>query len=364
MAKKSKEIVAKNDASNIVLPNQIPARFIAPVNRDEWWHIGGNLWEIPINQFTEHPENSEIFVYNWREQMLLQNNIEGTGVLVPIIANMRQDGELRVVSGHRRLSACEQLEIPNIRAEIVEISEEEELLFLFSTNVNRGLQDSAKVRFFKLASQTLCQFSQGDDGKITYDDENSENSVIRRIALNRGLTGIQDMSKYDFIHMITGFSEHEQKVLVRVCDEKYRERVIEKIRGIKGMAKKADEIKEMWEHLEISVLQGHTTLLEVDKDVVNLNKIIEKALKGKEVKEKPLQKTKESKPKKAAPISDENSGFDMSNIDEILTSFIEITYEEFCVDFGFTRNNYDHDELIAKIKKFGLSLLTFMAEQK
>ena len=363
MAKKNKEIAAENDASNIVLPNQIPARFIAPVDQSQWENLGDNFWNIPVNQFTDHPENSKIFKNKPFEQIQLENSIALTGVLVPAIANMRSDGELRVVSGHRRLSACEQLGIEKIRTEILYLTDEEELLLLFASNINRNMSDSAKVRFFKYVLQTLCQISEDDGETVSYHEQNSENIALRRIVSERGLAHMEEMSKYEFVTMITGFSEHEQKVLVRVCDEKYRERVIEKIRGIKGMSKKADEIKEIWEHLEISILQGHTTLLEVDKDVVNLNKIIEKALKGKVVKEKPLQKPKAVK-EKAAPIVEEKPAFDMSNIDAILEAFSEIIYEEFCEDFNIEINGNDFDILSPKIKKFGLSLLKFMAEQK
>ena len=363
MAKKNKEIAAENDASNIVLPNQIPVRYIAKVDKNDWVNLGGNLWEIPITQFTGHPDNQTIFKSNYKENVMLKNNIAASGVLVPIIANMRQDGELRVVSGHRRLSACEDLEVLSIRAEIVEISDEEELLFLFSTNVNRGLQDSAKIRYFKLVTQSLCQVLEDNENEGSYDEEELKKTPLVRIVPERGLMDFSGMKKKEVLSALTGLTVHEINTLVRVVDGKYRERTIEKIRGIKGMSKKADQLAEAWHNLEQNVLFGYISLTEADKEVVSLNKQIESALKGKVVKEKPLQKPKAVK-EKAAPIVEEKPAFDMSNIDAILEAFSEIIYEEFCEDFNIEINGKDFDILSPKIKKFGLSLLKFMAEQK
>ena len=104
MAKKSAKNPTADSTAITVLQNQIPTRFIAPVDKNYWTHLGDNFWEIPVEQFTEHPENAKIFRNKWKEQKQLENSIGVNGVLVPLIANLRKDGELRLVSGHRRLS--------------------------------------------------------------------------------------------------------------------------------------------------------------------------------------------------------------------------------------------------------------------
>jgi len=123
MAKKSAKNPTADSTAITVLPNQIPTRFIAPVDKAEWVHIGENFWEIPVEQFTEHPENSLLFNSSWKDDSILENSIKINGILVPIIANLHSDGELRVVSGHRRLLCANNLEIKTVVTESRELTD-------------------------------------------------------------------------------------------------------------------------------------------------------------------------------------------------------------------------------------------------
>lgn len=366
MAKKSAKNTTADSTATTVLPNQIPTRFIAPVDKNYWAHLGDNFWEIPVEQFTEHPENAKIFRNKWKEQKQLENSIGVNGVLVPLIANLRKDGELRLVSGHRRLSAAETLNITSLRAEILEVSDEEELLILFSSNIARDLSDSAKIRFFKIAQQTLCHFSESEDGTTVYDDENNVSSALTRIGLEKGIMDFKGLSQYDVIEMITGFTKHEQYILVRVCDENYREKTISKLRNIKGFAKKADEIKSTWENLERMVVSGEISLLEVDKEVVNLNKQIESLLRGKAPKEK-AEKTPKQPKQKAEKITlqnDEQDTFSIKDFNQFVSEYVDANFDEIASGLALeTAGKETREHLITEMKKHFRNFIHALGER-
>lgn len=364
MAKKSAKNPTADSTAIAVLENQIPVRYVAPVDKSQWRHLGDNLYDIPVNQFTPHPENSSIFKNSYKENVMLENSIKIQGVLMPLIANLREDGELRVVSGHRRLSVAEKHGIEYLRTQVRFCNETEELLLLFASNVSRNMQDAAKVRFFKIVQQSMCQISQDDENEDSYEPELIDEALKSCLLELHKDIDINSLTKYEFIQLVTGFTEYEQKVLVRVCSEKYRERTINKIREIKNMRKKADEIKEMWEELEYSVLHGAISLAEVDKDVVALNKVIQKALQGKTVKEKPMQQPKQPKQKaeKITLQNDEKDTFTVSDFTDFVNEYVEENYDKILDDMRITFDDmeaWEHgqslfrDHLMLFVKKLG-----------
>lgn len=351
MAKKSAKNPTADSTAITVLPNQIPTRFIAPVDKAEWVHIGENFWEIPVEQFTEHPENELIFTSSWKDDTILENSIKINGILVPIIANLHSDGELRVVSGHRRLLCANNLEIKTVVTEIRELTEEQELMFLFASNVNRDMKDAAKIRFFKLMNQLLCQKEGYIDFSTAYENENIDDELRRTLSsfvpvgVLEGLT-----SRYEIMSVVTGFGERLQKTLVRVCDDKYRKRTIDNVRKIKGFAKKADELQDIWENLEKSVLNGEISLAEVDNEVINLNKQIESLLRGKAPKEK-AEKTPKQPKQKAEKITlqnEEKDTFTPIDFEKFVAEYIDANFDYIIADFGVVIQS---DEQSDRLKK-------------
>lgn len=367
MAKKSAKNPTADSTAITVLPNQIPTRFIAPVDKDSWVHIGENFWEIPVEQFTEHPENSLLFNSSWKDDTILENSIKINGILVPIIANLHSDGELRVVSGHRRLLCANNLEIKTVVTEIRELSEEQELMYLFASNVARDMKDAAKIRFFKLMNQLLCQKEGYIDFSTAYENENIDDELKRTLApfvpfeVLEGFT-----SRYEIMGAVTGFNERLQKTLVRVCDDKYRKRTIDNVRKIKGFAKKADELQDIWENLEKSVLNGEISLLEVDKEVVNLNKQIESLLRGKAPKEK-AEKTPKQPKQKAEKITlqnDEQDTFSIKDFNQFVSEYVDANFDEIASGLALeTAGEETREHLISEMKKHFRNFIHALGER-
>ncbi len=97
---------------------------------------GEHIQMLPLNiffPFANHP-------YQIRDDPEMAETLQSVserGVLQPILARPRQQGGYEIISGHRRLRACELAGLKEIPAIIRDMDDEEAIIVMVDSNVQR-----------------------------------------------------------------------------------------------------------------------------------------------------------------------------------------------------------------------------------
>ena len=83
-------------------------------------------------------------------------SIQESGVMVPVILRRKKEGRYQIIAGHRRCFACRQLQIEQIPAVIKDISEEEAVIWMVESNVQRtNILPSEKAKAYQMKMEAL-----------------------------------------------------------------------------------------------------------------------------------------------------------------------------------------------------------------
>lgn len=116
-----------------------------------------------IDDFKEHPfkviENDEL--------KSLEESIQTSGVLSPVIVRPKEDGRYEMISGHRRKFACNKLGIDTIPCLVKNLTDDEATIFMVDSNLQREkLLPSEKAFAYKMKMEALSHqgtYRQNDD---------------------------------------------------------------------------------------------------------------------------------------------------------------------------------------------------------
>ena len=192
--------------------------------------------ELPITAlrpFEEHPYK----VVDNEEMASLVESIYTQGILTPITVRPLDNGEYEIVSGHRRLFACQKLAITAIPAIVKELSREEAIVAMVDANLHRDhILPSEKAFAYKMKLDAIKRQGERTDltsaqlgqrltsvEKIAAESDESKTQVQRYISLTRlipellkmvdegriALTPAVELSK---LHYLT------QKLIYEICD--------------------------------------------------------------------------------------------------------------------------------------------------
>ena len=105
-----------------------------------------------IDDFKEHPfkviENDEL--------KSLEESIQTSGVLSPVIVRPKDDGRYEMISGHRRKFACNTLGIETIPCLVKKLTDDEATIFMVDSNLQREkLLPSEKAFAYKMKYEAL-----------------------------------------------------------------------------------------------------------------------------------------------------------------------------------------------------------------
>ncbi len=105
-----------------------------------------------IDDFKEHPfkviENDEL--------KSLEESIQNSGVLSPVIVRPKDDGRYEMISGHRRKFACNKLGIETIPCLVKNLTDDEATIFMVDSNLQREkLLPSEKAFAYKMKYEAL-----------------------------------------------------------------------------------------------------------------------------------------------------------------------------------------------------------------
>ena len=121
--------------------------------------------ELPttaLRSFEEHPYK----VVDNEEMASLVESIYTQGILTPITVRPLDNGEYEIISGHRRLFACQKLGITAIPAIVKELSREDAILEMVDSNLHREhILPSEKAKAYKMKMDAMKR--QGERTDLT-----------------------------------------------------------------------------------------------------------------------------------------------------------------------------------------------------
>ncbi len=124
--------------------------------------FGMEVEELPLNElvpFENHPfqvaENDEFYT--------LMESIAQFGVTTPILVRPKGRGAFEIISGHRRSKACERLGLSVIPAIIQDLSQEEAVIFMVDSNIQREeLLPSEKAFAYKMKLEAIKEHKKAN----------------------------------------------------------------------------------------------------------------------------------------------------------------------------------------------------------
>lgn len=113
------------------------------------------IYEIPLSEIDPFPDHP--FKVKDDDDMLnLVESVKANGVLTPATVRKKEDGRYELLSGHRRMRACELAGIDKLRCEIVEMSRDEATVFMVESNFQRTtILPSEKAFAYKMRLEAM-----------------------------------------------------------------------------------------------------------------------------------------------------------------------------------------------------------------
>lgn len=189
--------------------------------------------DIPLNElhpFRDHPFK----IQNDEEMKRLIENIQKFGTLTPALARPLPEGGYELISGHRRLAACQVLGIETMPVIVREMSDDEAVIAMVDANLQREqILPSEKAFAYKMKLDaikhqgvTSAQVGQKllSVEKVAEDAGESRNQVKRYIRLTYlipELLSMVDEGKIAFNPAveISYLDKSEQRVLLDAMEQ-------------------------------------------------------------------------------------------------------------------------------------------------
>ena len=114
-----------------------------------------NIQYIEISQLHPFPDNPFKVVEN-DDFNALAESVREFGILTPIIVLKCPEGKYEVVSGHRRIKACEKAGIEKVPAFVRSMSRNEAIITLVDSNIQReNILPSEKAFAYKMKLEAI-----------------------------------------------------------------------------------------------------------------------------------------------------------------------------------------------------------------
>lgn len=124
------------------------------------------IYDIPLNEIDPYPEHP-FKVKDDEDMMNLAESIKANGVLTPATVRRKEDGRYELLSGHRRLRACQIAGLETLRSEVVEMDRDEATIFMVESNFQRTtILPSEKAFAYKMRLDAMNR--QGERSDLTY----------------------------------------------------------------------------------------------------------------------------------------------------------------------------------------------------
>ena len=142
-----------------------------------------------LRPFKDHPFK----IHNDEEMERIVESIRKVGVLAPGLARPTADGSYELVSGHRRLAACQQLGLETMPVVVREMTDDEAVIAMVDANLQREhILPSEKAFAYKMKLEALSHQGQtsGQLGQKWSREEISETDSGRQVQRFIRLTNL------------------------------------------------------------------------------------------------------------------------------------------------------------------------------
>ena len=113
------------------------------------------IYEIPISDIDPFPDHP-FKVRDDEDMDNLVESIRAKGMITPCMVRKKQDGRYELISGHRRMHACEILGMDKIRCEVMNLSKEEATIMMVESNFQRSkILPSEKAFAYKMRLEAM-----------------------------------------------------------------------------------------------------------------------------------------------------------------------------------------------------------------
>ena len=138
---------------------------------------GEHIVSVELNKIK--PYHDHIFKVNDDEAMQkLENSIREEGVLVPAIVRIALEGGYEMISGHRRMRACERAGFDTMPVVVRDMDDDQATLYMIESNIQREKQLPSELAW-SLKKESEIRFHNGVKG-----DENTSDAVARMFGMS------------------------------------------------------------------------------------------------------------------------------------------------------------------------------------
>ena len=113
------------------------------------------IYEIPISEIDPFPDHT-FHVRDDDDMMILVESVKVNGVITPATVRKKEDGRYELLSGHRRMRACELAGMESLRCEVVDMDRDEATVFMVESNFQRTtILPSEKAFAYKMRLEAM-----------------------------------------------------------------------------------------------------------------------------------------------------------------------------------------------------------------
>ena len=142
------------------------------------------IYDIPLSEIDEFPDHP--YQVRMDEDMTeLVQSVKERGVITPVTVRRKEDGRYEMVSGHRRMKACELAGLQTVKAEVRELTRDEAIILMVESNLQRStILPSEKAFAYKLRLEAMRR--QGERVDLTSSPLETKLRSSERIAQDVG----------------------------------------------------------------------------------------------------------------------------------------------------------------------------------
>lgn len=193
------------------------------------------IYDIPLSVIDEFP-NHPYQVRMDEDMTQLVESVKERGIITPVILRKKEDGRYEMVSGHRRMKACQLAGLETVKADVQDLTRDEAIILMVESNLQRStILPSEKAAAYKMRLEAMKRQGQRTDltsrplvGKLQGQEAadvlgeavgESGRQIQRYIRLNELVPGLVNMVDEGRIAMrpaveLSYLSEREQEDLL------------------------------------------------------------------------------------------------------------------------------------------------------
>jgi len=191
------------------------------------------IYDIPLSEIDEFPDHP--YQVRMDEDMTqLVESVKERGIITPVILRKKEDGRYEMVSGHRRMKACELAGLETVKADIQNLTRDEAIVLMVESNLQRStILPSEKAKAYKMRLEAMKRMpgrpskenlspvgtQLRSDAQLAQEVGESRNQIQRYIRLTELVPGLVNLVDEGRIAMrpaveLSYLSEQEQEDLL------------------------------------------------------------------------------------------------------------------------------------------------------